>query len=57
MTPAQEVSAILKRRKWTPYRLAIEAEIHPSTVARIVKGANVTHATLEKIRTAGKARK
>lgn len=54
MSPAQEVAAILKRRKWTPYMLGKLAKVHPTTIARIVAGKNVTHATMERLRAAAK---
>lgn len=56
MTAQQEVAAILKRTKWSAYRLAKNAGVSTTTITRIVAGKTAYHDTMEKIREAAKSK-
>ena len=56
MNAAEEVQAIMVRRKWNAFDLSKRAGVPASTITRILQGSDPKHSTMEKIRAAGKSK-
>jgi len=57
MNAAEEVRAIMARKRWNAFDLSKRAGVPASTITRILKGSDPKHSTMEKIRVAAKGKR